>query len=193
MNRATEHGAPTHSGSYSNHQEHLLAELRRVSALLTLRVHRHLASSSANARKLVGAHLDEHDVRSLLQAAADPDATFVAPEAKEHREEIIVKASEQDELLHRRRKASRAAGVRLLLDQLYLTARLTPVEQDIILLLLLAEVDPNAGLLFAYLNDDLVRRFPTRHSLCATLAASYAESFRMNPTTQSQTWGGRES
>src|SRR5712692_1938851 len=98
MDRATDQGAPTHSGAYSNHQEHLVAELRRVSALLTLRVHRHLASSSANARKLVGAHLDEQDIRSLLQAAANPDATFVAPEAKELREEIV-KASEQDELL----------------------------------------------------------------------------------------------
>ena len=156
MNRNTDDSAPINNGAYSDHQEHLAAELRRVSALLTLRVHRHLASSPANVRKLVGAHLDDNDIRTLLRTTAGPGNTDIDPQTKELQDEMV-KAREQDEVVHTRRKASRAAGVRLLLDQLYLTGRLTPVEQDVILLLLLAEVDPNAGLLFAYLNDDLTR------------------------------------
>lgn len=181
MESPTDHGTASQPGPYSDNQEHLTAELRRVSALLTLSVHKHLASSPANARKLVGAHLDENDIRRLLQGACDPDASFVAPQAMdvELREEIA-RARTRDELSDARRKASRAAEFPLLLDRFYLTADVAPMERDIILLLLLAEVDPNAGLLFAYLNDDLVRRFPTVHSVCVTLAPSYAESFRMH-------------
>ena len=61
---------------FKDSHDHVLAELRRVSALLTLRANAHLAVSSANAKKLVGAHLDENDILQLMEAAANPESAF---------------------------------------------------------------------------------------------------------------------
>ena len=150
MDRAAQLGLTAPHAIFENSREHLLAEACRVNALLAVRVHAHLASAPVNARKLVGAHLNDGDIRRLMQTAANPDGAFEAGGTGP--EDLLaeingVRAS--GKVLLARRDATRAARIPLLLDQFCYAAALKPAELDVVLLALLAEIDPNAGLLFA--------------------------------------------
>jgi hypothetical protein len=102
------------------------------------------------------------DVDTLLR-----DSRVPGTPASLEREELDA----QEEL----RQRSAALGIVLPLDQLSQSLRLSPFEEEVVLLCAAPELDRSYERIYAYILDDLNRRHPCVELLCSLTASSLAE------------------
>jgi ATP-dependent 26S proteasome regulatory subunit len=102
------------------------------------------------------------DVDTLLRDGRVP-VTPAAPEPEE--------IDAQDAL----RRQSVTLGLVLPLDYLAQTLKLSPFEEEVVLLCAAPELDRSYERIYAYILDDLNRRFPCVELLCSLTASSLAE------------------
>ncbi len=140
---------------YTNNLDHLRDELSRLELAIRLGVERFKASDAA------GLYVSDAAVDTLLDAAEPPSG----PEE----EDLLLAIEEKREQCGDRMTASLAHGVPLRLPRLARTFRLSPFEADVLLVLLAPELDLKYERLYAYLQDDATRRYPTVDLVCRLL------------------------
>jgi ATPase family associated with various cellular activities (AAA) len=155
----------------ANHA-YLLAQVERVCLLLHRRVLwlRHCWSSDP-LQPSSGLVVSDQQADRLL-AGADPGR-----EASFHREDLAARRLTEDlaglsAALTGRRQELADAGTPAALDTLGYLFDLTAFEQDVLLLCLAPELDPGIERLYAYVQDDAQRSWPTPHLACALLGAA---------------------
>lgn len=155
---------PTTAESWgqANHR-YLRAEAERLRLLLKRRVlwlRRHWAKDTGPAFQglaISEAHADRLLARESRDAEerfyrTDPEATPISRSIQEM-EAALGQGSEV------RAKEGRSTSI----DGLARLFGLSPFERDVVLLCLAPELDPSFELLYAYVQDDLTRKYPTVH------------------------------
>jgi SpoVK/Ycf46/Vps4 family AAA+-type ATPase len=138
--------------------QHILAELERIDLLVRLQVWRARQLQAVDA-EFQGLYISDQEVDLLLsQAIGRPAWTTepLPPSLPEIREA-------QDRLaadIARRKTQSVELGIPLRLDLLARLFTLSPFEVDVLLLSLAPELDLRYQKLYAYLQDDLTRKWP---------------------------------
>jgi SpoVK/Ycf46/Vps4 family AAA+-type ATPase len=145
---------------YQNSLEHLLAELRRITATLSQRVQQLNVANPNEVDEFQGLYVSEEEVNELL---ADP-ALFLAGS-------YDYQGHEAGEFLNNGQADSR-------LGRLQRVFGLSPFELDVLLIALAPELDLRYEKLYIYLQDDVTRRRPsvdlTLRLLCPGLAGQVA-------------------
>ena len=129
--------------------EHLYAELRRLDLLLHRQILRLRAAYNLSLDEFRGLYISDEQVDRLVEQP-DGFAGVVLPadELLEHVEEM-------------RRHNSAAAPADSPLRRVAEEFDLSEFEQDVVLLALAPEVEPRYETLYAYLNNDVTRKWPT--------------------------------
>jgi ATPase family associated with various cellular activities (AAA) len=151
---------------------HLRLRLRPLNRALRAAVERQAAEAARLERPdLTPLYVADDQARALLDRVEAPDRPAAAdPPWRPTDREVAAEA----EL----RRQAAAAGTTLPLDVLAADLRLTPFELEAILLCAAPETDAAYERVYAYVLDDLNRRFPCVELLCGLTAASPGERLR---------------
>jgi hypothetical protein len=159
------------AGGYSTSLEHLLAELEQVDFFLRIQVHRARRLRDGDDR-FAGLYVSEQEVDQICGEPAGLPRWAVAMEG-----EYASFARALDGLaVHlAARKATSNGGVALRLDRLVELFDLAPIDVRALLVCIAPEIDLRYERLFAYLQDDVQKRWPTidlvLNLLCPSLPA----------------------
>jgi ATPase family associated with various cellular activities (AAA) len=165
--------------AYNSSWEHLSDELRRLDLLIRICTLRHLMKQPASdLDKFKGIVISEEEIAGLL---ADDYGTTENPEIRASEEELqnLILRIEQ------RCIASIKAGTALSLPQLSALFKLTPFEQNCVLVCFAPELRRKYERLYAYLQDDIHRTKPTIDLVLRLLCATESERFGAYETFQS--------
>jgi len=157
------------SEAFLNNWEYLNAELARLDLLVQAEVVkcRRLAMDN-RLDSFRSVFISEDEVKQLLGTSeSDPHVD----EVKELRDRAELMRKE----IWSRRQASTEQGVYLSLPHLARIFRLSPFEEDLVLICLAPEIDLKYERLYAYLQDDVTRRLPTVQLALELLCISPAE------------------
>ena len=139
---------------YADSREHLLDEVSGLEMLLRREARRIKKSSTEPQEIFRGMFISETDVERMLceapEAAGDGDEVAWQREIISRRERIAV-----------RRRASLEEGVLLSLPRLAHIFGLNTFEERAVLICLAPELDSKYGRLYAYLQDDVMRKQPS--------------------------------
>lgn len=149
---------------FRDSREYLAAELGWLDRALSLLLH--LFHRREGKTEGQGLFLSQKEAERLLShngPSDDPEADTLRASLDQSRKEIVS-----------RRKASLEQGVYLSLPHLAHLFHLSPVEETALIACLAPELDPKYAKLYAYLQDDLTRKFPSV-DLILTLARLQGE------------------
>src|SRR5215469_11803086 len=134
---------------FADASEYLCAELQRLDLLLYRQILRLRATYQLSLDEFRGLYISDEQVDSFInQVAAKEDSSTSIEHLAEQAEAIRVRNLEQ-------------AGAALPWKQVIEEFHLSPFEQDVLLLALAPEVDLKYETLYAYLNNDVTRKWPT--------------------------------
>jgi len=134
---------------FADASEYICAELQRLDLLLYRQILRLRATYQLSLDEFRGLYISDEQVDSFLNQVA----------AKENSSTSIEHLTEQAEALRVRNleQASAASPWKQVIEEFHLS----PFEQDVLLLALAPEVDLKYETLYAYLNNDVTRKWPT--------------------------------
>jgi len=141
---------------FANSIEHILAEISRVELLVRWQLEQMHRSGAANEFK--GLVISDEEVSDLLKREQG-SPPFAAVSATENGKELWPAISEIGEGIAGRREASLAQGVNLRLIILQKIFRLSDFEIACLVVCLAVEVDPRFERLYAYLQDDVTKKY----------------------------------
>ena len=151
--------------------QHIFAELERVDLFVRVQVAR--LRQSKREDKFEGLYVSDQEIDEHLQRPIGLPrwASVVSPAEGERR----LRLRDLQQQLVARREASRAAGVRLRLEDLVKSFGLTELDRNVLLLCLAPELEPRYERIFAYLQDDVTRRRPSVHLMLEMICLSLAD------------------
>jgi len=147
---------------------HLMLRLRPLNRALRAAVQRQMAAAAKLARPDLSALCVTDDHVQMLLDHLDHGVRPHVPDALPTREEQFLEADLRDEC----RKLDCST---LPLDELVARLQLTAFEQEALLLCIAPEFDRNYERIYAFILDDLNRRFPCIELLCVLTASSTEE------------------
>ncbi|HEY0078528.1 MAG TPA: ATP-binding protein [Pyrinomonadaceae bacterium] len=140
--------------AYANSNEHLRDELRRLDYLLCQAVAEFRARQGEDyAAEFRGLCISEEEIDELLDASS--------PAPGSNRIETYARLASLGAEIQERTARSLEAGVALRLPHLSRVFALSPFEKDVLLLALAPELDLRYQKLYAYLQDDVLRKRPS--------------------------------
>ena len=139
---------------YADSREHLLDEVSGLEMLLRREARRFKKSSTEPQEIFRGMFISETDVERMLCEA--PEAAGDGDEAAWRREITL-----RRERIAARRRASLEEGVHLSLPRMARIFGLNAFEERAVLICLAPELDSKYGRLYAYLQDDVMRKQPS--------------------------------
>lgn len=134
---------------FADASEHLSAELERLDLLLYLQILRLRATYQLSQDEFRGLYISDEEVDALISRAT----------TKEDAAPAISTLLAQAEA--RRRANANQAGDALPWRHIVAAFNLSPFEQDVLLLALAPEIDLKYETIYAYLNNDVTRKWPT--------------------------------
>ncbi len=144
-------------GFYTASIQHVLAELEWVDLLIQFYVNR--ARKLFQSDEFQGLYISEQEVDSLLGRPAGLPA-WAQAERSGARDRLAASISRIRSRIATRVEESRKRGVRLRLDCLARSFNLSSLDVSILLICLAPEIDLRYERLYAYLQDDVTRRWP---------------------------------
>ncbi len=152
--------------------QHVLAELERLDLLIRLAVDQARQMQAEDA-EFQGLYIPEHEVDALLARPAGLPywasvSTFIPPAIKAALDRIT-------EDIHRRCRESAKQGITLRLERLAHLFELTRLDTDILIVCMAPELDLRYERLYAYLQDDVTKRWPSVDLVLNLLCASFEE------------------
>lgn len=134
--------------------------------------------ASGKIPQLPGLHVSHEEAAALLEQPLNPlpVVTPLLPIQNPFDPEELTSAWQQcQSLITQRRQVSQSNGIKLNLDTLSQAFGLTPFEEQVLLLSLLPELNPEIGLLFAYVQQDVNQTRPTAGLVINWLQPDIAE------------------
>ena len=173
---------------YAHSQEHLLAELQRITCLIRLEVLRCRGATPQEEENGHGLYITAAQVDALL-AETGPGESESARTARQALEAELAALEAE---IAQRTLASVAAGTNLRLERLRQAFQLTPFEINALLLSLAPDIALHYETLYAYLQDDVTRKRPSLalllRLLCPSEAARLAARQRFMPGSPLRTY-----
>jgi len=147
--------------------EHLIAELRRLDLLLHREILRLRATYQLSLDEFRGLYISDEQVNSLIDRGLGYEGSLSTVEELTQRAEALREANA--ERVHTDLPWQRLAA----------EFDLGPIEQDLLLLAVAPEIDLKYETLYAYLNNDITRKWPTRDLALRLFAADSTEKLRV--------------
>lgn len=138
---------------------HLLAELERIDVLIQHQL-QHIQQIFASSDNYRGLYISEQDIQGLLTKPIG-EPWWSATKTTVSSQEVNASTQALQEKIEQRKSESRVYGIRLYLDELTRIFKLSQVEIDILLLAMAPEIDLRYELMYAYLQDDITRKYPS--------------------------------
>jgi DNA polymerase III delta prime subunit len=146
--------------------EHMQAQLRRLDLLLHREILRLRASYRLTLDEFRGLYLSDEQVDALVNLGLREEGAEEDVEGLTARAEILREESEQD-------------GRELSWGRLSAEFRLSRFERDVVLLAVAPEVDPKYETIYAYLNNNVARKWPTCELALRLFAGGPTERFTL--------------
>ena len=175
-------------GHYSSNEEHLLDELKRLDLIIGLKVaSSRLRPGGEDPYKAL--YISDEDVCSLLDPVAGSRHQKDDPSLRALADEIAL----MEEQIEEKSSRSLERGIKLNLSRLAETFRLSRFERDAVLICAAFELDTRYERLYAYLQDDLTRKYPSPGLILNLLCDSPEEkvAFRKHFLSDSPLIAGR--
>src|SRR5229473_1498828 len=134
---------------FADASEHLYAELERLDVLLYRQILRLRASYQLSLDEFRGLYISDEQVDSFINRVIE----------KEGSSSTIQDLTEQAEVM--RKTNVEQVSDALPWKHIITEFNLSPFEQDVLLLALAPEIDLKYETLYAYLNNDITRKWPT--------------------------------
>ena len=149
--------------------EHLTAELQRLDLLLHREILRLRATYQLSLDEFRGLYISDEQVNSLIDQSLGYEGVL----------STLDELTQRAEALHEANAERLPNG--LPWQRLAAEFGLTPIEQDVLLLAVAPEIDLKYETLYAYLNNDITRKWPTRDLALRVLSSSPAEQAELRP------------
>jgi ATPase family associated with various cellular activities (AAA) len=146
-------------GPFIHSSYHLLAELERIDLLIRSRV-AHLRRVQSEDENFRGLYISEQEVDALL-ARPLGEPQWLHGGDRGQLADVDTALQELSATIAQRRSASLEQGIDLRLDRLARIFRLDAFDVDVLLICLAVEVDLRYEKLYAYLQDDVLKRRPS--------------------------------
>ena len=172
---------------YTSNWEHLSEELRHLDLMIRLHVQRQQNRHLSNPwEQLKGVVLTDEEISNLLAKEANPlAAENPLPSDYLETQEFGKVLGTLRSNIEERRSISLARGVYLSLPHLSKTFNLTPFEEQCLLICLAPELDLKYEKLYAYLQDDIMRKKPSvglaLNLLCHTVQEKHSARLLFDP------------
>jgi ATP-dependent 26S proteasome regulatory subunit len=169
-------------GGYENSLEHLLEELWRIDLLIRRQVLRFRMRGQEALDEFRGLYLQEEEIDAIL---AEENIFGAQPEyASSQLKPLLDHLAALEERISEK-KAANLHGVMLRLERLQTLFQLSPFDVDALLVCLAPELDQRYEKLYAYLQDDVTKKWPSVRLvldlLCPTFEAKLATRQRFAP------------
>lgn len=150
-------------GVYADSWEHLLDELRRLELLIHLQVLKQQNWQPADQlQPLKGLVISKEEIDRMLAGVTGPLTDLSISSPNDAKMQSLMEAlSRLEYQIRERRAASMKEGVCLSLPRLSQLFQLTPFEENCILTCLAPELDRKYEKLYAFLQDDVMRKKPS--------------------------------
>ncbi len=149
--------------------EHLTAGLQRLDLLLHREILRLRATYQLSLDEFRGLYISDEQVNSLIDQSLGYEGVLSTLAELTQRAEALREANAE-------RLPNGLPWQRLAIE-----FGLTPIEQDVLLLAIAPEIDLKYETLYAYLNNDITRKWPTADLALRVLSASPAERAELRP------------
>lgn len=161
---------------FTTSKKHLHAELERIDLL----IQSHLAllqSHFSNNDNFRGLYISEQDVSNAIHKPIG-EPWWLTLNLKIDQDNLVQELHQFQESIEQAITVSVTKGIQLRLHELVKAFQLNPIEKDILLLALATEVDLRYELIFAYLQDDMTKRYLTQDLLFNFLQAVQPDQSR---------------
>jgi ATP-dependent 26S proteasome regulatory subunit len=168
---------------YSTSLAHLVDEIQRLDLIIRLQVQQVKRKIPATTHEFRGLYIAEEEIDALLAVSKpwEPAQEPVPPELIP----LLEARQTLEEHITTRKAISERAGTELRLERLRHWFGLSAFDVDVLLLCLAPELDLGYEKLYAYLQDDLTKKWPSVNLLldllCPTFEAKLAARQRLLP------------
>jgi hypothetical protein len=174
--------------AYENSLEHLTDEFRRLDLLLHMQVLRQRPQqSSGSLEAFQGLVISEAEVTSMFADHQLADEIFTERDVAPQHHALIERLNQLNTQIRQRVMASLDQGISLSLPTLSRLFRLTPFEEQCLVMCFAPEVGRQYEKVFAFLQDDVTRKKPSvdlvLNVLCPTLTDKLAARASFTPTS----------
>ena len=168
---------------YQNNWQHLTDELTKLDLLLQMAVLKFRESLSEKSQDTFkGFFLSDQEIDNILIEKGSNREEKCAQEKKDTQVGLLAKSIEQlQRTISQKKKASLQKGIYLVLPQLSHLFRLSPFEENIILICFASELDRKYKKLYAYLQDDITRKQPSVDLILNLLCSTREEMIGARP------------
>jgi DNA polymerase III delta prime subunit len=163
---------------YQNSIEHIFEELNRLALFVKRQIYKFRMASNGDGRAnsdLAGLYIDDAEIDELLAQSIYFNCHQLTAEQKAILNRLDEEIEAISQYIYQRQAASQQQGVRLRLLEIMTSFQLTQLERDIIVICLALEIDPNYERFYAYLQDDITRKYPSVRLIFDLLAISHRE------------------
>lgn len=151
------------NGAYANGEEHLSDELSRLKLLIHRQVIKQQTRQSDNMwNQFKGLVLSDEEINGMLADIDNPILDENSLKSQDLENQVFLKAiGELESRIEKRRSASLEEGIYLPLVHMSQLFKLTPFEEQCLLICMAPELDRKYEKLFAYLQDDVTQKRPS--------------------------------
>jgi Winged helix domain, variant/ATPase family associated with various cellular activities (AAA) len=172
---------------YATSWEHLHNELKCLDLLIRRQLLRQKQSATGPFEQFRGLVLSEEEIVGLLASMANTVGDQLGEEAADSDERALSALLEQAKReVQKRRATSPIERVQLSLPRLAQLFRLSPFEEQCVLICLAPEVDRRYERLYAYLQDDVTRKKPSVDLIINLLCGTWLEKLSARSAFESQ-------
>ncbi|RMF77759.1 MAG: AAA family ATPase [Chloroflexi bacterium] len=158
---------------YTSSLQHILAELERVDLMLRVRIW-YARQVKQSSDPFAGLYLSDEAVDALLARPLGAPFWSTAPTPLSLTEADTA-LQQIGETIAQFKQASLANGVKLRLEILRHLFALSPLDMDVLLIVLAPELDVRYGQLYAYLQDDVTRKHPSVDLILNLICTSFED------------------
>lgn len=155
---------------------HLNAELKRLNLLIKIQVNKFRQNYHVDDISLQGLYIPDQSIDDILNISLDmhPSENLINPE-----NEILHKSLQQlSKKIELNKKTAIRKNIELRLEQLVCAYQLSSFEKDIILIAIAPQMDLHYEKLYAYLQDDVTKKYPSIDLIQKLLCSSYREKLK---------------
>jgi len=168
----------TDKGIYKDPTEYISDELKKIDLMLELAVSRQRIKKDVEKNAFAGLYISEKEVDVLLdEEEIEKEKDKYDLNNSSDAIKLIQAIERQREIIAHRSELSKKKGIILPIDHLKRLFGLTPFEVDSLLLCLAPELDAKYEKIYAYLQDDISKKYPTLNLISMLLTQTVKERF----------------
>jgi SpoVK/Ycf46/Vps4 family AAA+-type ATPase len=164
---------------FSGGGDHVLAELERVSLMLSAEILRMRAANLLTENQFRGLYVSDEEIDAILRVSSAQANAEAGGQGASEIDILEMHLAQCEQRIAARRQASRAAGIVLPLERLAQLYSLSSLECDALLLIMAPELDQRFETLYSYAQNDVTRKRATAGLILRLLEHKTTERLKL--------------